>query len=69
MGLFDFFKGKKDVLTDNGLNYIYYSNGKLKEKFTKINGVLHGDSFKYDESGKIQTTIYHFGEIISLEKN
>ena len=34
MGLFDFFKSKKDVFTDNGKNYIYYDNGKLKEEFT-----------------------------------
>ena len=49
MGLFDFFKSKKDVFTDNGTNYLYYSNGKLKEQFTKNNGVLQGNYFKYDE--------------------
>lgn len=68
MGLFDFFKSRKNVLTDNGKNYIYYDNGKLKEEFTKINGVLHGEFIKFDESGKISTTIYYDGRIISLNE-
>ena len=54
MGIFDFLKSKKNILTENGVNYIYYNgNGKLKEKFTMINGVLHGEYFKYDASGSI----------------
>ena len=52
MGLFDFLKNNKNIITENGVNYIYYNgNGKLKEKFTMINGVLHGEYFKYDASG------------------
>lgn len=54
MGLFDYFKDNKNILTENGVNYIYYNgNGRLKEKFTMINGVLHGEYFKYDASGSI----------------
>ena len=68
MGLFDFFKSKKDVFTDNGTNYMYYDNGKLKEKFIKVDGVLNGEYIKYDESGKFTTTIYHDGRIVSLDE-
>lgn len=67
MGLFDFFKSRKNVLTDNGKNYIYYDNGKLKEEFTKNNGVLHGNYYKYDEYGKISTTLYDNGNLVSLD--
>ena len=48
MGLFDFLKSNKNIITDNGINFIYYDNGKgsIKEKFSKINGVLNGEYFK-----------------------
>lgn len=55
MGLFDIFNKKnKDILTDNGINYIHEKDGKgkLKESFTKKNGVLHGEYIKYS-NGKI----------------
>lgn len=60
MGLFDFFKKNKNVITDNGSNYIYYDNGKgsLKEKFYKNNGVLDGEYIKYDRSGNFKTDLY-----------
>lgn len=68
MGFFNFLNKKnKDIITDNGTNYLYYSNGKLKEQFTKNNGVLQGNYFKYDEYGKISTTIYDNGNLVSLE--
>lgn len=49
MGLFDFLKNNKNIITDNGTNLIYENEGKgkLKEKFNKVNGVLHGDFIKY----------------------
>ena len=55
MGLFDFFKKNKNIITDNGTNYIYYDEGKgkLKEKFNKHNGKLHGIYIKYDIRGSI----------------
>ena len=65
MGLFDFFKKNKDILTDNGTNLLY-KNGKLKEKFNKLNGILNGEYYKLDESGKILSLeLYHNGQIIS----
>ena len=71
MGLFDFLKSNKNIITDNGTNYIYENDGKgkLKEKFIKVNGVLHGEYLKYDESGKILSTdYYHDGHIITLDE-
>ena len=71
MGLFDFLKSNKNIITDNGTNYIYENDGKgkLKEKFIKFNGVLHGEYLKYDESGKILSTdYYHDGQIITLDE-
>ena len=71
MGLFDFLKSNKNIITDNGTNFIYKNDGKgkLKEKFIKVNGVLHGEYFKYDELGKILSTdYYHDGHIITLDE-
>jgi hypothetical protein len=69
MGLFDFLKKNKDVLTDNGTNFLFYDNGKLKEKFKKVNGIINAEYYKYDESGEILSTdLYHNGHIISIEE-
>ncbi len=71
MGLFDFLKSNKNFITDNGTNYIYHDNGKgsIKEKFSKINGVLKGEYFKYEESGEILSKdYYHDGQIITLDE-
>lgn len=67
MGLFDFFKSNKNIITDNGTNYIYYDNGKgsIKEKFNKINGVFNGDYFEYNRDGTFNIKKYVNG-IISL---
>ena len=55
MGLFDFFKSKKkNILNDNGLNKIYCENGKLREKFTKVNGKKHGIERFYYEDGTLK---------------
>ena len=71
MGLFDFLKSNKNIITENGTNYIFFDNGKgsIKEKFSKINGVLKGDYLKYKESGEILSTdYYHDGHIITLDE-
>jgi tetratricopeptide (TPR) repeat protein len=71
MGLFDFLKSNKNIITDNGTNFIYENDGKvkLKEKFFKVNGILNGEYLKYDESGNILSTdYYHNGHIISIEE-
>lgn len=71
MGIFDFLKSNKNIITDNGTNFIYKNDGKgkLKEYFIKVNGVLNGEYLKYDESGKILSTdYYHDGHIITLDE-
>lgn len=50
MGLFDFLNKKnKDILTENGTNYIHENDGKgkLKRKFNKVDGELHGEYIEY----------------------
>lgn len=65
MGLFDFLKSNKNIITDNGTNYIYYDNGKgsIKEKFSKINGVLNGDYIEYNRNGTFIIKTYKNGVI------
>jgi hypothetical protein len=67
MGFFDFLKSNKNIITDNGTNYIYYDNGKgsIKEKFNKINGVFNGDYFEYNRDGTFNFKKYING-IMSL---
>lgn len=64
MGLFDLFKKNKNIITDNGLNIIYYDNGKgtIKEQFTKTNGLIHGEYVEYDRNGEYQKNEYIKGE-------
>ena len=50
MGFFSFLNKKnKDILTDNGINYIHENDGKgkLLKKFNKVDGVLHGEYIEY----------------------
>lgn len=65
MGLFDFLKRDKNIITENGTNYIYFDNGKgpIKEKFIKINGVLNGDYFEYNRNGTFNIKTYINGVI------
>ena len=70
MGLFDFLKSNKNIITDNGTNYIYYDDGKgsIKEKFSKINGVLNGDYIKYNCDGTFIIKTYKNGVILLTEE-
>lgn len=65
MGLFDFFKRNKNIITDNGTNYIYFDNGKgsIKEKFNKVNGVLNGEYIEYNRNGTFNIKTYIDGVI------
>lgn len=70
MGLFDLFKKNKNIITDNGLNKIYYDNGKgvIKEQFVKINGVVDGEFIVYKRSGTYLKKHYKNGEICLTEE-
>ncbi len=65
MGLFDLFRKNKNIITDNGLNKIYFDNGKgaLKEQFFKINGLIDGEFISYERNGTYQKKQYKNGEI------
>ena len=69
MGFFDFLKSNKNIITDNGTNYIYYDNGKgsIKEKFSKINGVLNGEYVQYNRNGTFNNKTFIDG-VITLTK-
>ena len=49
MGIFDFLKKNKNIISENGLNEIYFNNGKgrIKERYYKQDGVLHGSYESY----------------------
>ena len=70
MGLFDFLKSNKNIITDNGNNYIYYDNGKgsIKEKFNKINGVINGDYVEFNRNGTFNIRTYIDGVILLTEE-
>ncbi len=70
MGIFDFLKSNKNIITDNGTNYIYYDNGKgsIKEKFIKINGVLNGEYVEYNKNGTFNIKTYKDGVIPLTEE-
>ena len=70
MGIFDFLKSNKNIITDNGTNYIYYDNGKgsIKEKFSKINGVLNGEYIEYNRNGTFNIKTYINGVIPLTEE-
>ena len=67
MGIFDFLKGKnKNIDNDNGLNEVYFKNGrgKIKERFFKKNGELDGLYETFGEYGNciITKTNYKNGK-------
>jgi len=47
----------KNIESDDGENIMYYPNGKIKEKYIKVKGKIHGNSIKYDEDT---------GEVLSM---
>lgn len=65
MGLFDFLKKNKNIITDNGTNYIYFDSGKgsIKEKFSKVSGVLNGEYIEYYRNGSFNIKTYIDGVI------
>ena len=70
MGLFDLFRKNKNIITDNGLNKIYFDNGKgaLKEQFFKINGLIDGEFFVYERNGTYRKKHYENGEVCLTEE-
>jgi hypothetical protein len=70
MRLFDFLNKNKNIITDNGTNFIYYDNGKgsIKEKFSKINGVLNGEYVEYNRNGTFTIKTYKDGIILLTEE-
>jgi antitoxin component YwqK of YwqJK toxin-antitoxin module len=56
MGLFDVFKKNKDVINENGLNEIYYDNGRgnIKSIFHKKNRLKDGPYQYYYLNGELQ---------------
>ena len=59
MGLFDLFKKNKDIHNDNGLNEIYYDNGKgnIKSRFYKKNRMKNGSSKFFHKNGNISLEV------------
>ena len=55
MGIFDFFKKNKNIKNDNGLNKIYYNNGKgsLKNLFHKKDGIINDKYYEFNERGDL----------------
>jgi hypothetical protein len=70
MGLFDLFRKNKNIITENGLNKIYFDNGKgaIKEQFVKINGLIDGEFFVYERNGTYLKKHYENGEICLTEE-
>ena len=62
MGIFDFLKKNKNIISENGLNEIYFNNGKgrIKERYYKQDGVLHGsyESYKIKINYKGDKKVY-----------
>jgi hypothetical protein len=61
----------KNIKNDNGINEVYYKNGKgvLKERFYKKNGKLNGLNKRYFESGQLQQEeSYYTGMLTSTFK-
>lgn len=65
MKLFNLFKKSKDIITENGINYIYYDNGKgpIKEKFEKKKGMLVGEYIKFKRNGEFNIENYNNGKL------
>ena len=54
-----------NIESEDGENIIYYPNGKIEEKYTKVNGKKHGELVKYDEeTGKILSQFTYKNDII-----
>lgn len=54
VGIFDFFKKNKNIKNDNGINEIYFDDGKseqLKLKYTNKESKYHGLYTEYFENG------------------
>ena len=70
MGLFDFLKKNKNIITDNGTNFIYYDNGKgsIKEKYSKISGILNGEYVEYNRNVTFTIKTYKDGIILLTEE-
>jgi antitoxin component YwqK of YwqJK toxin-antitoxin module len=68
MGIFDFLKSNKNIENDNGLNEIYYDDGKgtIKERFYKKNGKRDGLCQHFYKNGQIEMEeIWKNGELKS----
>jgi hypothetical protein len=56
MGIFDFLKPSKNIKNDNGVNEIYFDNGKsaqIQSRFMTKNGKRHGEFENFYENGLI----------------
>jgi antitoxin component YwqK of YwqJK toxin-antitoxin module len=65
MGIFDFLKKNKNIENDNGLNEIYYDNGRgeLKERFSKKNAKKYGVYEEWHDNGRIKFTTNYKDDI------
>lgn len=55
MGLFDFFKKRKNIYNDDGINIIFSENGRgyLTKIFEQKNGKKHGLLHSYNDIGEL----------------
>ena len=60
MGVFDFFKKNKNIENENGLNEVYYNNGKgsLKQRFFQKDGIPNGMSQTFYKDGQLEEQSY-----------
>ena len=59
MGIFNFLKKNKNIENDNGLNEIYYDNGKsvIQSLFYKKDCRIHGELKKWYDNSQIRSKI------------